>query len=78
MLIAMEPELLAQLTEREKLSDASDRYADLDKHIKDRLKLTAFERLVVGGADGFMIEKKIQKNGTRFNIRRLSAPVDNS
>ena len=72
MLIAMEPELLAQLTEREKLSDASDRYADLDKHIKDRLKLTAFERLVVGGADGFMIEKNIAKNNSvRFKISRL-------
>jgi hypothetical protein len=76
VLLAMEPGLLAQLEEREKVSASRDRYEALDKALKDRMKLTKFDKLVVGGANGFLVEKKIQKNGTRFNIRRLTAPAD--
>lgn len=73
LLLAAEPVLIATLTEREQLDPAATRFDKLDKALKERLKLTKFDRLVVGGDGGFLIEKKIQKNGVRILIQRLAA-----
>ena len=72
LLIAEDSELLAQLTEREALDSGASRWEKIDKAAKARFKLTKFERLVVGGADGFLVTKKIQANGVFIKIKRRS------
>lgn len=74
MLIAMEPELLAQLKERESTEQASGTFKKIDEKIKSRLKLTKFDSLVVGGPDGFVVTKKVYSNDSvRISIKRLAA-----
>lgn len=74
-LLATEAAFVAQLDERARCKPDRDRYEKIDRAIKDRLKLTAGDRYVVGG---WYIEKKVTASGqTRFNISRVGgAPKD--
>jgi hypothetical protein len=69
LLIAQDPELLSQLSEREQLDVSATRYDKIDKAVKERFKLTNGERFVVGD---FLVEKKKHGKGIRVDICRLS------
>jgi hypothetical protein len=72
LLLAQDADLLAKLERREELDQGRREFAKLDDGIKERFKLTGGTRFVVGGATGFLVEKKVQKNGTRILISRLA------
>ena len=69
LLLAEDVDLLAQLIEREACDSSATRFDKLDKAVKERFKLTAGERFVVGGT--YMIEKRKHGKGIRIDIGRL-------
>ena len=72
MLMVADVQLLADITERERLDAMADRYGELDKAIKERFKLTKGDRFIVGDEHGFLITKKPHGKGIRVDIHRLS------
>jgi hypothetical protein len=65
-------ELLSQLEERERIESMAKRYDELDKLIKVRFKMTKGKAFVVGDERGFYVTKKVQENGVRVDIKRLT------
>ncbi len=72
LLLATDAKLTAQIAERAELDPARVRFKDLDEEIKERFKLTAGDRFVVGGK--WLVTKKVQKNGTVIKFAALDAP----
>lgn len=72
LLLAEDDGLLAQLVEREACDPAATRFDQLDKRVKERFKLTAGERFVVGGH--YLVEKRKHGKGVRIDISRLGEP----
>jgi hypothetical protein len=72
LLMADEAKLVAQLEQRERDDAAATEFDKIDKAVKDRFKLTKGERFVVGGADGFLVVKKVSPKQTRITITRLN------
>jgi hypothetical protein len=71
LLLAVDDRLLAQLEEREACDPAATRFDKIDKLVKERFKLTAGTRFVVGGPRGFIVTKKVYATQTRITIERM-------
>ena len=71
LLLVEDKELLEQLETRERTQAAAREYAKADASIKQRFKLTAGDRFVVGDENGFYVSKKPHGAGVRIDIRRL-------
>jgi hypothetical protein len=56
---------------REQCEKYADEYDKADKALKARFKLTKFDKLVIGGAEGFLVTKKVTPKQTRIAIERL-------
>ena len=72
-LLAVDAKLETQLEEREGLDPARKRYAELDKNIKERFKMTKGDQFICGD---FVLLKKPHGKGTRLDIKRT--PVKGS
>jgi len=70
ILLATDPELLAELEEHEQLERNAARWKELDGSIKDRFKLTKGDKFIVGGADGFLVTKRKHGKGVRVKMVR--------
>ena len=74
LLLAQDDYLLAELETREMVRDQASAFDKLDKRIKDRFRLTAGERFVVGR---FLVTKKVARNGAvTVKTEVLDAPSE--
>lgn len=74
LLIATDEDLIGDLAGREALRQAASDFETLDKRIKERFKLTAGDRFIVGS---FLVTKKVARNGAvTVRTEVLDAPSE--
>ena len=72
LLFVADEKLLAQLEEHDRYKRPAKRWKKLDDVLKERFKMTAGDRFVVGNENGFMVTKRRHGGGVRVEFKRLT------
>ena len=69
LLVSNDIDLLSKLDEMERIAPMADRYKEIEKEVKSRVKLTMGDRFIVG--ERWLITKKKRGNGERILFERI-------